>query len=637
MKRWISFFLSMLILLVGFSSVTISAKAASYGASWQSWKMSSSDYEVMQGYGCRVMAYAKMLSETGLNGFGNPDDLYKWGVANKKFVGQITEKGIFGTMMMDYVNAMGGSAVKGGNYKLSNDRETECKKIMELINQGYSCFLHCKAHTVYIGREESLAQGTPVIMDGNGTMVTFKSYKKYSFTDVDYFSVSGATSGSSDSGTVGTTVTKNPIIFHNITHSNITETTALVKASVTADCTQLSAVGVEWGYLINGAEIPQTEFFWKTGTMLNYISVDFGKEKDRNGNIVHLQPGKTIYYRFYATKKDGARLYTAKHNFMTPCAHNYSKEMIIREASCSETGVVQYLCKKCGSSYEKEISALGHNYEVSVVEPTRNESGYTLHKCSKCGDCYKDNYTDKIVESSRNCIVFNTITASNVTSTTAFVKTTVTADCSQLSAVGMEWGYLVDGGEVPQTEFSWRTGTYLNFISVDFGREVDKLGNIPTLEPGRTVYYRFFAAGKDGSRVYSNTESFTTKNNTNNEDLGNTNKSEVNCITFEKIEVSDITSTTAFIKTTVTADCTQLSAVGMEWGYIVGTEKIPKTEFSWKTGTYLNFISVDFGKEKDKLGDVPTLEPSQMVYYRFFGVKKDGSRVYSGSGYFNTK
>ena len=510
------------------------------------------------------------------------------------------------------------------------------KKIMELINQDYSCFLHCKAHTVYIGRAESLAQGTPIIMDGNGTKVAFKSYKKYSFTDVDYFSIGNKDAESSDSGTSGAIANRNPIVFNSIIHDNITETTALVKATVTADCTQLSAVGMEWGYLINGTEIPQTEFYWKTGTMLNYISIDFGKEKDRNGSIVHLQPGKTIYYRFYAVKKDGSRLYSAKHNFVTGCAHDYSEGTVVRVASCLEAGIIQYECKKCGSCYRKDIPTSDHIYEVSVVEPTTSENGYTLHRCSKCGNSYKDNYTEKIVGSSGSCIVFNSINTSDITTTTAFVKTTVTADCTQLSAVGMEWGYLVEGIEVAQTEFNWRTGTYLNFISVDFGKEVDKLGNVPTLEPGQTVYYRFFATKKDGSRVYSNTEKFTTEGNFSNEDLENANELEINCITFEKIEVSDITSTTAFIKATVTADCTQLSAVGMEWGYIVGTEKIPKTEFSWRTGTYLNFISVDFGKEKDKLGTVPTLDSGQMVYYRFFGVKKDGSRVYSGSGYFNT-
>ena len=128
MKRWIIFCLSTMLLLAGVSNATITANAASYGTSWQSWKMSSSDYEVMQGYGCRVMAYAKMLSEVGMNGFGNPDDLYKWGVENQRFVGQITEKGIFGTMMMEYVKAAGGTASKAGNYKLTDDRDAECKK-----------------------------------------------------------------------------------------------------------------------------------------------------------------------------------------------------------------------------------------------------------------------------------------------------------------------------------------------------------------------------------------------------------------------------------------------------------------------------------------------------------------------------
>lgn len=630
-------FLLVMIILVGINSSKMTANAASYGASWQSWNMASSDYAVMRGYGCRVTAYAKMLSEIGLNGFGNPDDLYKWGVENGKFQGQITEKGVFGKMMMDYVNATGGSAIKVGQYRVSEameERDAACEGIMGLINQGYICFLHgATTHTVYIGREESLAQGTPIIMDSDGKKKPYKDYKGHSMPLVDYFSISG------DLATVptpGTSDNNSPITYNSITHGNITGTTAFVKANVNADCNQLSEVGMEWGYFINGAEVAQPEFAWKTGNVLNYISVDFGKEKNRSGNVVHLQPGRTVYYRFFATKKDGCRVFSPKQNFVTPCAHDYTKETNIRAASCSESGIIQYECGKCGACFKKNVPTLGHNYEPVVVEPTNYENGYTLHRCSRCGDSYKDNYTDKKVESKVNSIIFNTITASDIASTTAVVKTEVSADCSQLSEVGMEWVYLTDGVERPQTEFNWQTGTYLTFISVEFGKEVDRYVNVPILEPGQTVYYRFFAVGKNGNRIYSDTNSFVTESVQNEGIPSREEEPTANCITFDTNTVSNINSNTAFVKTTVTADCTKLSAVGMEWGYLVDGAELSQTEFNWRTGTYLTFISVDFGKEIDSYGNIPTLESGRTVYYWFFATRKDGSRIYSDTNYFET-
>ncbi len=68
------------------------------------------------------------------------------------------------------------------------------------------------------------------------------------------------------------------------------------------------------------------------------------------------------------------------------CAHANTEE-VIREATCTETGEKQTVCKDCGEVLKTEtIPALGHDfgeYEVTT-EPTCTEKGEETSKCSRC-------------------------------------------------------------------------------------------------------------------------------------------------------------------------------------------------------------------------------------------------------------
>lgn len=108
-------------------------------------------------------------------------------------------------------------------------------------------------------------------------------------------------------------------------------------------------------------------------------------------------------------------------------------------------------------------------------------------------------------------ITFQAPTYSNVTETTAYVETKVTADCSQLSRVGMIWNEEVGNSYHSKTEFSWSVGNKLTKISVDFGKEKDKNGNLPILSPGTSYECNFFAVTKAGKILYSTVVRFTTK------------------------------------------------------------------------------------------------------------------------------
>lgn len=628
MKKWISVFLSIAIFFTGFNNMPMRAEAASYASEWWLWDQRNSDDAQMRKAGCRVVAFAKMLQEAGKYGYENPDGLCNWGRENNLINKKFQEVGAFGDLLKGYLRTQGETTAdifpKGTKQARTVVAKSEegCREIMELINQGYYVFLSRVGsvyHTVYIGREASQKEGTPIVMEYNGG----RDFKSYDYSGVQYWELHAfALSGASDFSDAGATSSgsgaegnDDPITFYNVTQNNITENTAFLKADVTADCSRLSDVGLDWGYVVNGQNQPMTGFNWKVGTKLTYISVDFGKEKDTNGNIPYLEPGKTVYYRFYATNRDGARIYSSSdyYTFQTaPCSHDW-REVARKEATSEEAGMIMYECLKC---YETKSEYIPQKV------PSMEETG--------------DTENEETGAEAGGCIDFNSITASNITATTAFVKADVTADCTKLSAVGMEWGYLSDGMEMPRTEFNWRTGTYLTFISIDFGKEVDSYGNIPTLEAGRTVYYRFFADKKEGGRIYSDTNYFATMNVQEEEPSISVEESWADYITFDTITVSNVTPNTAFVKTTVTADCTKLSAVGMEWGYLADGMEIPQTEFNWRTGTYLNFISIDFGKEIDKYGNVPRLEAGRTVYYRFFADKKEGGRIYSDTGWFTT-
>ena len=71
--------------------------------------------------------------------------------------------------------------------------------------------------------------------------------------------------------------------------------------------------------------------------------------------------------------------------------HDYDSK-ITTKASCTEDGVLTYICTRCDESYTEKIPATGHKYNDVVIEASCDKGGYTLHTCANCGDSYKDNF-----------------------------------------------------------------------------------------------------------------------------------------------------------------------------------------------------------------------------------------------------
>lgn len=72
-----------------------------------------------------------------------------------------------------------------------------------------------------------------------------------------------------------------------------------------------------------------------------------------------------------------------------------------KEYSCSENGYVVYLCAECGEEYVETLYSPGHNYEeVQTVEPDYDNYGYTLVQCRECNLESKQNFTEKLIDTS---------------------------------------------------------------------------------------------------------------------------------------------------------------------------------------------------------------------------------------------
>ena len=65
--------------------------------------------------------------------------------------------------------------------------------------------------------------------------------------------------------------------------------------------------------------------------------------------------------------------------------HDYGEWIITSPAGCTEEGVEEQSCSRCGLRKEKSIPAKGHNEETETKEATCIEEGYITTDCTVCG------------------------------------------------------------------------------------------------------------------------------------------------------------------------------------------------------------------------------------------------------------
>lgn len=67
--------------------------------------------------------------------------------------------------------------------------------------------------------------------------------------------------------------------------------------------------------------------------------------------------------------------------------HEFNIWNIVKESTCTENGVKEHVCCKCGYKEKQSIDAKGHNWESAYTidkEPTKTELGYKSIHCKSC-------------------------------------------------------------------------------------------------------------------------------------------------------------------------------------------------------------------------------------------------------------
>lgn len=138
---------------------------------WTEWLQEDSSYAAVSDSGCRVVSMARMIAESGVAPDITPDELYEWGLEHGAFSRgksgyRILEKGSFGSLLTSYVTEAGGEVELEACIDISRKKTgTVAELIMEYLEDGCYVSLMCTSHTVYVGREISLEEETPVVME----------------------------------------------------------------------------------------------------------------------------------------------------------------------------------------------------------------------------------------------------------------------------------------------------------------------------------------------------------------------------------------------------------------------------------------------------------------------------------------
>lgn len=96
--------------------------------------------------------------------------------------------------------------------------------------------------------------------------------------------------------------------------------------------------------------------------------------------------------------------FTCQGNKTAKLPHSYNS-IILKEATCSETGTKKYTCSVCEDTYTETITKLPHTYNAVVTPPTCTQSGYTTYTCSVCNYSYTGDTTAKVAHTYNSTVV----------------------------------------------------------------------------------------------------------------------------------------------------------------------------------------------------------------------------------------
>lgn len=154
-------------------------------------------------------------------------------------------------------------------------------------------------------------------------------------------------------------------------------------------------------------------------------------------------------------------------NYVNTVNHTYNldDEIIVKEATCVETGIKKWLCTVCSYEYVLTGSHGNHSYEdVIAKEPTCTEEGLIETKCKHCGTVK----TSETIEAGHSWDEW-TITKDPGTAVHTIINefgermTTCTACCETKSETIVN----IDASAYDESDCSFVTKEYLNFIDTN--------------------------------------------------------------------------------------------------------------------------------------------------------------------------
>ena len=74
---------------------------------------------------------------------------------------------------------------------------------------------------------------------------------------------------------------------------------------------------------------------------------------------------------------------------MVQCDHSFTSSLV-QSATCTEPGILERVCSKCGQVNRSTILATGHKYSSVTTQPTCTQNGSTSYTCTTCGHSYSD-------------------------------------------------------------------------------------------------------------------------------------------------------------------------------------------------------------------------------------------------------
>lgn len=174
-KKLLSVVLALLIIFSMFSFISLKVAASSYSSDYRNWSQGASDNSTMRGYGCWVVAQAKLIYETGVNRNNNfnPDTYLLW-QQNNGYINSNFNQTNGGYAPEAYAKTMG----KNLTYLGSTSSSIE-SKIWDNISKGYYSIIGVtglNSQGKYFSHYVMIANS---LSSSNGQLYCYNSYSNY--------------------------------------------------------------------------------------------------------------------------------------------------------------------------------------------------------------------------------------------------------------------------------------------------------------------------------------------------------------------------------------------------------------------------------------------------------------------------